>query len=196
MVRLDCSTQDVIAALGMPVLLVDASGTILHANCAATQLIGAHPAFVQGRDQLRLRRADEAQLLTDSLHNVARLRRTPLHVTLASRGGRPVMIIRLSAVGERGDGPVMCEFEDLMAGVDDIAGLAGAMGLTVAQARVAALLMRGLTVPDIARELNVKDATLRTHIRLATARLGLEGQQALAVCTARVARFAGLLQPR
>jgi DNA-binding NarL/FixJ family response regulator len=107
-----------------------------------------------------------------------------------------VMMIRLSAVGEQADGPVLCEIEDLMGAIDDVAGLASAMGLTTSQARVAAMLMRGLTVPDIARELNVKDATLRTHIRLATARLGLEGQQSLAVCAARIARFAGMLQSR
>ena len=190
------STHDVVSALGTPVLLLDGAGAILNANSSALRLVGEHPAFVNGRDHLRLRRAEEAQLLMDALQNVARARRAPLYVTLASRGGRPVMMMRLSAVGEQPDGPVLCEIEDLMGAIDDIAGLAAAMGLTASQARVAALLMRGLTVPDIARELNVKDATLRTHIRLATARLGLEGQQALAVCTARIARFTGMLQSR
>ena len=190
------STHDVVAALGMPVLVLDANAGILSANSHAVRLIGEHPAFVHGRDSLRLRRAEEEQLLIDALQNVARARRAPVFVTLASRGGRPVMMIRLSAVGENPEGPVLCEIENLVAAIEDIAGLATAMGLTASQARVASMLIRGLTVPDIARELNVKDATLRTHIRLATARLGLEGQQALAVTTARIARFAGMLQSR
>ena len=190
---IDWESQEIIAAYGAAVLLIDQGGVILNRNAPAVRIIDEHPVFGGTQDQVRLRRNDDVLRFDAALHSAARSRHAPSYVTLASRSGRPILVMRLAAVGGKQNGPVLCEIENLVARADDAIALAQAMGLTVAQARVAAMLARGMTVPDIARELGLKEATLRTHIRHALGRLGLEGQQALAVCAAQMARFMGII---
>jgi len=186
---------EILAAYGAPAILIDRAGVILGKNGPAARIISEHPVFGSTCDQVRLRRNDEALRFDAALQLASHSRRKPSYVTLASRSGRPILVMRLAAVGDDPNGPVLCEIEDLVAHTDDAVALAQAMGITVAQARVAALLARGMNVPEIARELGLKEATLRTHIRHALGRLGLDGQQALAVCAAQMARFMGIVHP-
>ena len=83
--------------------------------------------------------------------------------------------------------------EDLQSQILDIDRLANLMGLTPSQARVAAHLAQGLTIPEIAALVGRRETTLRTHVREAIDRLNLSGQQHLAICTLRMARFVGLM---
>ena len=102
-------------------------------------------------------------------------------------------MLRLVATNLVARGIVMM-VEDLLSEISDIHQLANLMGLTLSQTRVAAYLAQGLGIPDIATLLNRRETTLRTHVREAIDRLNLSGQQHLAICTLRMARFVGLMQ--
>ncbi len=176
-----------------PSLLLDRRGRILARNQGGANLLERHPAVYDHHGALGFRRDDEAKQFINAEHDIAADPTTPVVITLLARVGMPVLLLRLMAVDGFAAGDVLCTMEDLTAEISDISRLARVMGLTLAQARTAALLAKGLSVPEICERFGVQAATLRTHIGSAKGKLGLDSQQELAVWTARIARFAGLL---
>ena len=65
-----------------------------------------------------------------------------------------------------------------------------ALGLTVAEARLALLIGAGLSPPKAARNLGNSEATARTHLKRVFSKLGLERQSQLASLVARLGAFA------
>lgn len=59
------------------------------------------------------------------------------------------------------------------------ADMAAAFGLTVSENRVVRLLISGLSVEALARELSISIETVRTHVRRVYAKLGVNGREQL-----------------
>jgi len=185
--------EDMLRMLVTPSLLLEETGLILAANDAGREVVHRHPALFTERGYLSLRRSEEAGLVSRALERVASRREQSAIVVLKSRPGTPIFMLRLVATPLIARGIVLMT-EDLQSEIGDIDRLASLMGLTPAQARVAAYLAQGLSIPDIATLLNRSETTLRTHVREAIDRLNLSGQQHLAICALRMARFVGLMQ--
>jgi DNA-binding CsgD family transcriptional regulator len=182
-----------INAMGLPTALLTPDATIAAMNPAAASMVVGHSALRQESGMLKLRREDEVALFSDALRRVVSgdgPERTTL--MLRSRGGRPVLMLRLAAMQLDGAPFVLCEMANLEAELSGAAELANILGLTKGQANVVSHLARGLNVPEMMELLDLKETTLRTHIREACARLGLGGQHELALCAAQVGRLAGL----
>jgi DNA-binding CsgD family transcriptional regulator len=186
--------EGVLAALPGPALLLDVYGFILASNADGQDLVERHPAFFIERGYLALRRREEAWTLADGLLEASRGAGHAVHLTLFSRTGRPVLLIRLAGVGLGQAETIICTIEDLLSKIEDINRLAAAMGVTGAQARTAAMLAHGLSTAEIADVSGVTDIVVREHIRDVMLKLRLTGQRELIVCTMRMARFLGLMQ--
>ncbi len=187
-------SDGILFAIAAPALVLDVYGYILGGNARGLELIDRHPAFFVERGYLALRRRTEAWGLADALLEACRGSTEAVNLTLLSRTGRPVLLIRLVGVGRKDVETVMCTIEDLLDQVEDTTRLASALGVTPSQAHAAACLAHGMTVAEIAVLMNVQQSTVRTHIHDAMQRLGLTGQRELAICTLRMARFLGLMQ--
>ena len=185
--------DDILNIMVSPALLLDETGLILAANDAGRQVVQRQPALFVERGYLGLRRSEEADMVSKALDRIATGHEHREIVVLKSRPGSPILMLRLVATNLVARGIVMM-VEDLLSEISDIHQLANLMGLTLSQTRVAAYLAQGLGIPDIATLLNRRETTLRTHVREAIDRLNLSGQQHLAICTLRMARFVGLMQ--
>jgi DNA-binding CsgD family transcriptional regulator len=183
-----------LAAVSGPALLLDVYGFILGGNIAGQELVERHPAFLIERGYLALRRQHEAWSLADAVLEASRGAGNPVHLTLFSRSGRPVLLMRLVGVGFGAAETIMITIEDLLSRIEDINRLSAAMGLGAEQTRTAAMLAHGMNEPEIALLLGVGEDIVREHVRSAMQRLGLNGQRELMVCTLRMARFLGLME--
>ncbi len=184
----------ILAAVSGPALLLDVYGFILGGNLAGQELVERHPAFCIERGYLTLRRRHEAWSLADALLEASRGAGHPVHLTLFSRSGRPVLLMRLVGVGFGAAETIMVTVEDLLSRIEDINRLSAAMGLATDQTRTAAMLAHGMTEGEIALLQGVGEDAVRELIRGAMQKLGLSGQRELMVCTLRMARFLGLMQ--
>jgi DNA-binding CsgD family transcriptional regulator len=185
--------QALIEAAVLPTLVLTADAAVLCANHGATALAGTHPALRIEDGRLILRRSDEEQALTAALRRILiEADAECIVLLLRSRRGRPILLLRLAAVRTARISAVLCELSDLDVALDNAVNLANVFGLTRAQATVTGWLARGLSVPEIAVQMGVKESTLRSHIREACERLDLNGQLELALSVSQVARLTGL----
>jgi DNA-binding CsgD family transcriptional regulator len=67
-----------------------------------------------------------------------------------------------------------------------LAWLMDAYGLTPAEARVALAASSGLTIPEVARQLNLSPNTIKTHLRKVFAKTGTNRQMELARLVASI----------
>ena len=145
-------------------LLLTDEAQVVHVNHAArAELDNAHPLQLVGWE-LRARRPQDMLPLADALHAAAHrglrklltlgegTQRVSVSVVplSAPEGGAPVTLLML---GKR----QVCE-------VLSVQGFACSHGLTAAEARVLGSLCRGTPPTEIAAELGVKIATVRTQI--------------------------------
>lgn len=182
-----------IDAMGLPAVVLTPDAKVIRLNAAAASLVREHAALRIESGFLKLQRSDEAAEFSALLHRVVN-EATPGRaiLMLRSRGGKPVLMLRLAAM-RMGDASVaLCEMADLDAELSGASELAAILGLTKGQANVVSHLARGLNVPEMIELLGLKETTLRTHIRESCDRLGLGGQHELALCAAQVGRLAGL----
>ena len=189
--------EALIEATVLPTLVLSANAAVLCANRSGKALIELHPAMRIEDGRLAMRRSDDESALTDTLRRIlvdSDAERVVL--MLRSRRGRPTLLLRLAAIRNATASAVLCELSDLDVELADVANLASIFGLTRAQASVAGWLAKGMSVPEIAVEMGVKESTLRTHIREACERLDLSGQLQLALWVSQVARLTGLFANR
>jgi DNA-binding CsgD family transcriptional regulator/PAS domain-containing protein len=150
-------------------LQVDPSGKVIFANQAACR--DETLALASGRVQINARNGDRA--FQDAIRGVLgdrpRLRR--LDVERAGDGKRcRILLIRdpkpVSAT-HRADAPTVSVLviDESSAQKPDPSVLAELFSLTLAEARVAASLVSGLSVQEIAAELRITRETVRTHLR-------------------------------
>ena len=181
----------------LPALVLSASAAVLRANQNGKALVELHPAMRIEDGRLAMQRSEEQRALTDALRRIlVEADAERIVLLLRSRRGRPTLLLRLAAMRTAEASAVLCEMSSLDVALDDATNLANIFGLTRAQAAVTGWLARGLSVPEIAVEMGLKESTLRTHIREACERLDLNGQLQLALWVSQVARLTGLFAYR
>ena len=181
----------------LPALVLSADAAVMSVNRSGAALVELHPAMRMEGGRLALRREEEQSALSDALHRILVERDADrIVVLLRSRRGRPTLLLRLAAIRTEAASAVLLELSALEVELDDAINLANIFGLTRTQAAVTSWLARGLSVPEIAVEMGVKESTLRTHIREACERLDLSGQLQLALWVSHVARLTGLFAHR
>ncbi|WP_299843814.1 helix-turn-helix transcriptional regulator [uncultured Jannaschia sp.] len=181
--------RSVLDGLTRGVALLDGGLRLLYANAAAACALEAGRGIVEHFDRLcanapRQQRAlqDHARRLTDGMGD---LRIGTLIVCDAQ--GEPAWRVTLApAVGASANG--FAEGARIIAFIDDLArapdeprmeNLAKWFGLTLAEARVAALSARALRPGEIAATLGVSVNTVKTQLKVVHARLGVRSQAEL-----------------
>jgi DNA-binding CsgD family transcriptional regulator len=181
----------------LPALVLSVDAVVLCANRSGKALAELHPAMRIEEGRFELRRAEEESALTDALRRMlVDCDAERIVLLLRARRGRPTLLLRLAAMRTARISAVLLEVSALDVALDDATNLANIFGLTRTQAVVTSWLARGLSVPEIAIEMGVKETTLRTHIREACERLDLNGQLQLALWVSQVARLTGLFSHR
>lgn len=184
---------DVLARLGVGVFLLDATGRVIFANAAAEQVAGDGLTIVQGRLTAKLASSQEAlrtAIARASLDDAATLSAPPRRVLIPGQeqgGFLAVHILPVRAVA--GDG-----VENLLIDVSVIAVVTNAQpgeppdpalvrdlfGLTLAEARIAALIGAGLAPRNASLALGISEETARTTLKRVFAKVGVSRQSELA----------------
>lgn len=178
------------------VLLMDDTGAVAHANCAAQRLL-------EEADGLRLRKlthtpglgnliagdADAGSAITEAIR--ATLNRDPYDtphfsrcVTVPRASGGAAYTMQFSALGDHSEfGGSTGAYSAIVFIADgaqevkiDPAQLQIAYGLTPAEARVAVALVESGTVEQVAETLGTSQNTVRTQIKQVYAKLGVDSR--------------------
>lgn len=174
------------ARLGRPAAIVGEDGVILHLNRQAEEA----GAFAGGQRLRLARAADQARLarrLAEALGAEAGLDLAPL----AAEGpdGRPLLLQVMPLKGFRATGAAaLVLFTDPAAppGPGPSRSLQ-LLGLTPAEARIAALVGTGQSPREAAEALGLTIATVRSALKLVYDKLGIARQSQLAAIVARLA---------
>ncbi|RDJ27511.1 helix-turn-helix transcriptional regulator [Bosea caraganae] len=183
---------DVLARLGVGVFLLDAVGRVIFANPAAEQISGDGLLVAQGRLTARVASCQEAlraAIARASLDDAATLSAPPQRVLIPGQelgGFLAVHILPVRAVPGGG-------VENLLIDVSAIAVVTSAQpgepadpalvrdlfGLTLAEARIAALIGAGLAPRNASLALGISEETARTTLKRVFAKVGVSRQSEL-----------------
>jgi DNA-binding CsgD family transcriptional regulator len=169
-------------------LVVRNDGMVIHINPRARALLGGDLA--QGDDILKAFRPSERSELEAAM-DYARTGTSDsvLRPVLLSRPDRPPMIAQATAVDPviAGEGAVMVFLIDpsVSAGGDATAALQ-LLGLTPAEARIAAMVGQGHSPREAADALAISENTARSALSLVYGKLGISRQSQLAKIVARL----------
>lgn len=177
--------------LSLGVVLLSVSGDILFVNEAAHSIVDARDGFAVDRERIVLssrRDNDRFQKLIAAAADLGAYQ--------PSTGGGAMVLQRPSGrlsfqllvtpvVGRASEavpGAAVAIFiRDAEREVDSGASwLTGAYGLTIAEGKVATLIASGLSAPQVAAQLGLSPATVRTHLAHCFAKTGVRSQVALA----------------
>jgi len=184
---------DVLARLGVGVFLLDATGRVIFANAASEQVAGDGLTVVQGRLTAKVASSQEAlrtAIAGASLDDAATLSAPPRRVLIPGKeqgGLLAVHILPVRAVPGEG-------VENLLIDVSVIAVVTSAQpgeppdpalvrdlfGLTLAEARIAALIGAGLAPRNASLALGISEETARTTLKRVFAKVGVSRQSELA----------------
>jgi DNA-binding CsgD family transcriptional regulator len=149
------------------VIIVDANSKVLHSNLAAQATVhtGDCVDIVDGR--LQTHHDKDSQSLNDALALAAQGKRSM--ITLGALSRTVVAVVPLTRQ-RTGNSPNTPRFALMFsrAGVCEalmLSFFARAYQLTPSEENILGLMCRGLTAPEMAGELRVGEATVRTHIR-------------------------------
>lgn len=195
----------VLGSMPNAALLLDASGRITYANAGAEALLAMNDGLAVARGGgLRLAAvlpAETAALqraLSEALsvaNGEDRALQAPLRLTRPS-GRAPLLIIPVPLPPPAFAMWELVESARAMVIVIDpeagslpvVEGVQAAFGLTPAEARVAALVGRGLSGPQSAAALGISPETVKTHLARCFAKTGLHSQAELARLLATLPR--------
>lgn len=191
--------QEALARLGVAVFLLDGQARVVFANQTAEQLIGR--GLVKANDRLITHEPGSRARFSDAVMEVVGNRSLGLQDNLrpvvidTPDRDRPLIAYFLSIRGLYE--PVVQElFSRVRAAVliVDTAGrsmadpalVRDALGLTLSEARVAALIGAGLSPRDIAGKLGLAEETVRTALKRVFSKTGVSRQSELAVLLNRI----------
>lgn len=182
------AATDALDLLPVAALLLDADGRVARANRRAYVLAEQGHPFVAGRTSLALHPSviEALRRLADDLRADRAIARGPVNDAIAVRRGeeRPPLWLR----------PVPCSSSEvagldgppgwlwvLIDDPDDVAqpsvdAICAVLGLTNAEARLAALLVAGRRLEQAASELGIAHETARTHLKAAFRKTGARSQ--------------------
>ncbi len=173
------------------VVIVSNDGHPLHANRHASQLLGT---LSQGhRDPLRPASAEEADRFRAALRlcSAGKLDTQAVYFSLPRQDRAWPIIAELApaAPSLAGPGTALVMLSDPMksAAVEDPSVLQ-LLGLTAAEARIAAVVGSGLPPRETAMQLGLQESTVRSALKLIFAKLGIGRQAELVQIVARMSK--------
>jgi len=181
---------EALARIGIGVFALDSRGCVLFSNPAAKRLMGDEIQGVQGR--LRFRgssstvRLDEA--ISQSLHGIApHLLNDPKPVLVQAEASDRRLAIYVLPIFQ----PILAErflthtraivlaIEQKLSDPADPAVVRDLLGLTLGEAKIAAMIGAGLSPRDAAEKLGIKEDTARTVLKKVFSKTGISRQSEL-----------------
>jgi DNA-binding CsgD family transcriptional regulator/PAS domain-containing protein len=190
---------DAFGAAGHAVALIGRDGRVVHANTRFTRCAGDGINIEAGR--LGSWKVEVDRALAAAIERALRHDGTVRHplapVVLPRRSGRRPLIAHITPLAGRAPEALrhvvaIVTLTDLEAagGVPSEAMLQQAFNLTPAEARLAAQIAAGRSLPEIARADGTSHETLRSQLKAVFAKTGTARQAELAVLLAKFARLA------
>jgi DNA-binding CsgD family transcriptional regulator len=183
---------DALEAMPIGVVAVDRSGAIVRANLCAHAIIAAGEGLIQTEGGLAIERPGHRMRLRDMVAQVEQAR-------LSGASAPEFSVYALPRY--RQQRPLTCLFMPVAAGIDaelfeapaailflgdperpvvfDAARISRLYGLSRAEARVAALLARGLRLEEVADQLGIAYETVRKHLKQIFVKTGVSRQAEL-----------------
>jgi DNA-binding CsgD family transcriptional regulator len=189
---------DVLDGAQAPLLLLDATGQVVHASADADRLLHEADGLSAGRDGLRAATPALSAQLRAVLARAAGSSRSPgvsgaLHLRRPS--GKPDLVLVAIPARSRSLGPdigrvsIVLQITDPLAqAMPDPAILADAFDLTRSEAILAADLLCGSSVVEAAAKRGRSVATMRTHLASVLAKTGTARQSELVHLLSRLPR--------
>lgn len=179
------TTTDALGVKRVGVVFLDRAGRIVEANDYGRALLSASDGLANRRRYLVANHSEDTETVIALLGRVVSNGKSG--ATSIRRSNCPPLVLHLLPVGAQAEGfNTMPGFAVMALIVDpldrphvDPIRLGDALGLTPAQARVAAALSSGGTVRSIAAASYRSEAVVRWHLKQIMARLGLFGQSDL-----------------
>lgn len=179
-------------ALPTPLALADATPRLVHANAALRRLAGRRDGLLLGRSRLAAADPGADVALAAAVDDLARAPASgtaPMRAIAVprSRALRPYLV-QVLAIGDgaglrRG---VLFAVTDPDAALPDPGSIRRLLGLTWAEAELAARLARGATLAEAARARGISAETARTQLKSVLGKTGCAGQAELARLLARL----------
>lgn len=201
--EVDRSISAALDRLTMGVVVLGASGKLLHVNAAADALLREGDGLVRSADGLRALRKDDDRRLQELIAGVRRLRPStgysseapsPAggHMRIHRPSGRRSFAVMVTPAGEQ-VGEAERDPRTTLVFVSDPAGSATStlkalnelFGFTPAEARLVLALMSDVPLPEFARQAGVTYNTVRTVLARAMARTETHSQVELLLLVAR-----------
>jgi DNA-binding CsgD family transcriptional regulator len=158
-----------------------ADGSVLWVDAAAHEALDSDDDLVIRAGKLRLRDLRAQQRLVAAIAWAAGLD----HVWFPARGAMPLVLERGEGLSARvlwvlaENGGIYLVAGDPSRDVQRLDAAGAVYGLSKAQRVVAGLLVEGMPVPEIARTMGVRPATVRTHLERMFVKTGVHNQTAL-----------------
>lgn len=177
----------IVETIQVGVLVVDASGRLLFANCRARRLLSEGDGLVLERPLLGCSSPEETALLRRSVEDAARGKARPGSLLVSRRAlGRAPLRVLVEALRPSATFPNHAAGAALLLLVDSEEGGPGAEAslrslhhLTPAEARVAARIAEGHRPAEIADLLGLRVSTVRTHLQHVLEKTGAHSQAQL-----------------
>ena len=172
--------------LGRTVVVVTSRGRVLLATAGAERIFGTGDALVHDRSgHICAAFAEDGLTLARAIRQAHSADPAPGRMRVRRRGGEPPLTVEAIAF-DWVDGTDRCVravalliSESAAQNAARIAPLRDRFGITAAEARVAALLLDGRRVPEIAAALRVQDNTVRAHLKSIFRKTGATSQVSL-----------------
>lgn len=179
-------------ALPTPLALTDTTPRLVHANAALRRLAERGDGLLLGRTRLMAADPSADAALADATEELARadaFGASPMRAITVPRAGRPrPYLVQALAIGE-GDWAqrgVLFVVTDPDQPAPEAPSLRRLLGLTEAEAELAAWLGRGATLAEAARARGISIETARTQLKAMLRKTGCAGQAELARLLARL----------
>ncbi|MCW5735500.1 MAG: hypothetical protein KIS73_15305 [Enhydrobacter sp.] len=192
----DRSTCYVLDRLSLGIVLVAATGHLLHANRAAEATLGSGDGLARAPDGLRAANREDdkrlQRLINGIRHGGGDLPSAGGHLSVRRLSGRPAYGVMVSPAAP-GLTPAAKQLPAVLVFVSDpaaevvsdLAVLSDLFGFTPAESRLVMALLAGGALPDIARQLGVSYHTVRTLLARAMSRTDTRSQLELVMLAAR-----------
>ena len=189
---------DALTRLQVGVFLVDGTGAVVFSNPAAENLIGDRLFVLSGR--LRARSAVEHEALQSAIANAnlesSQLGGMPKPIVVRGPASKQFLVLHVLPLRFSESRPAEQLFVGARVLIMAIPSASGAsvdpalvrdaLGLTLAEARVAALIASGRPPREAATRLGITEGTARTTLKRVFAKVGVSRQSELAALLARL----------
>jgi DNA-binding CsgD family transcriptional regulator/PAS domain-containing protein len=196
------SAYDALDRLTLGVILVGATGRLLHVNAAGEAMLRGGDGLTWTPDGLHADSRDDDRRLQELLAGVRRgdLRSAGGHLRVRRRSGRTAYAVMVTpvapglvAAGKELPAVLVFVSDPGARIIADASELSALFGFTPAEGRLVLALLNGLPLPDAARQIGISYNTARTQLARAMARTGSRSQLELVLAVQRA--LGGVARP-